>query len=152
MSRSWTKQRIPNTSKYSLSRYGSTDGFCPEEDDFDLMDLVNHAFMVFPLPVSAPCSSGFHQLSQGHDIGFEVRLVAMALTSFYNSSLCVYPFAHFIQKIGDRMAYDEMLAARVRDRVSNLAGLDEKKMFGGVGFLLNGKGGIFERRETEEAR
>ncbi len=36
------------------------------------------------------------------------------------------------------MAYDEMLAARVRDYVSNLAGLDEKKMFGGVGFLLNG--------------
>lgn len=36
------------------------------------------------------------------------------------------------------MAYDEMLAARVRDRVKNLAGLSEKKMFGGVGFLLNG--------------
>jgi TfoX/Sxy family transcriptional regulator of competence genes len=36
------------------------------------------------------------------------------------------------------MAYDEMLAARVRDRVNNLAGLSEKKMFGGVGFLLNG--------------
>lgn len=36
------------------------------------------------------------------------------------------------------MAYDEMLAARVRDRVNNLAGADEKKMFGGVGFLLNG--------------
>ena len=36
------------------------------------------------------------------------------------------------------MAYDEMLAARVRDRVSYLAGFDEKKMFGGVGFLLNG--------------
>jgi hypothetical protein len=35
------------------------------------------------------------------------------------------------------MAYDEMLAARVRDRVKNLAGLSEKKMFGGVGFLLN---------------
>jgi hypothetical protein len=36
------------------------------------------------------------------------------------------------------MAYDEMLAARVRDRVKNLAGVDEKKMFGGVGFLLKG--------------
>jgi TfoX/Sxy family transcriptional regulator of competence genes len=36
------------------------------------------------------------------------------------------------------MAYDEILAARVRDRVKNLTGVDEKKMFGGVGFLLNG--------------
>jgi TfoX/Sxy family transcriptional regulator of competence genes len=36
------------------------------------------------------------------------------------------------------MAYDEILAARVRDRVKNLTGVDEKKMFGGAGFLLNG--------------
>jgi len=36
------------------------------------------------------------------------------------------------------MAYDEMLAGRVREHVINLAGVDEKKMFGGVGFLLNG--------------
>jgi TfoX/Sxy family transcriptional regulator of competence genes len=32
------------------------------------------------------------------------------------------------------MAYDEVLADRVRD----LAGLPEKKMFGGIAFLLNG--------------
>jgi hypothetical protein len=36
------------------------------------------------------------------------------------------------------MAYDEGLATRVRDEIGNLAGLREKKMFGGLAFLLNG--------------
>ena len=36
------------------------------------------------------------------------------------------------------MVYDEMLAARVRDLVKDIPGFDEKKMFGGVGYLLNG--------------
>jgi TfoX/Sxy family transcriptional regulator of competence genes len=36
------------------------------------------------------------------------------------------------------MAYSESLAERVREIVSRKKGLDEKKMFGGVGFLLNG--------------
>jgi hypothetical protein len=36
------------------------------------------------------------------------------------------------------MAYDEGLATRVRDEIGNLAGLTEKKMFGGLAFLLNG--------------
>lgn len=36
------------------------------------------------------------------------------------------------------MAYDEKLAARLRDRLAPEAGLTEKKMFGGVGFMLNG--------------
>jgi len=39
------------------------------------------------------------------------------------------------------MAYDEGLAQRMRDAMSNiegLTGLDEKKMFGGIGFMLKG--------------
>lgn len=36
------------------------------------------------------------------------------------------------------MAYDETLALRVSAALGDLAGLTEKKMFGGVGFLLNG--------------
>ena len=36
------------------------------------------------------------------------------------------------------MAYDENLAARIRDEVGGEPGLTEKKMFGGLAFLLNG--------------
>ncbi len=36
------------------------------------------------------------------------------------------------------MAYDEDLAARVRAELIPLAGFDEKKMFGGLCFLLHG--------------
>jgi len=36
------------------------------------------------------------------------------------------------------MAFDEKLAARIRKRLGKHAGLVEKKMFGGVAFLLNG--------------
>jgi TfoX-like protein len=36
------------------------------------------------------------------------------------------------------MAYDEKLAERVRKWVGKPRGSTEKKMFGGVGFLLNG--------------
>lgn len=36
------------------------------------------------------------------------------------------------------MAYNEALARRVRGIVSRKKGIAEKKMFGGVGFLLNG--------------
>ena len=36
------------------------------------------------------------------------------------------------------MAYDEKLALRIREVMADLPGLQEKKMFGGVGFLLNG--------------
>ena len=35
------------------------------------------------------------------------------------------------------MAYDEDLAARIREHLAH-AGVEEKRMFGGVGFLLNG--------------
>src|SRR5262245_35138825 len=36
------------------------------------------------------------------------------------------------------MAYDETLASRVRKILSNVAGFSEKKMFGGLCFLLHG--------------
>lgn len=36
------------------------------------------------------------------------------------------------------MAYDEGLAQRVREILDDVRGVNEKKMFGGVGFLLNG--------------
>lgn len=36
------------------------------------------------------------------------------------------------------MAYDEKLAQRVRDNLQNNPGYSERKMFGGVGFMLNG--------------
>jgi hypothetical protein len=37
------------------------------------------------------------------------------------------------------MAYDETLAERIRARVNRRKGMVERKMFGGVGWLLNGK-------------
>src|SRR5262245_12744671 len=36
------------------------------------------------------------------------------------------------------MAFNEALAERIRKRLARKKGVDEKKMFGGVGFLLNG--------------
>jgi TfoX/Sxy family transcriptional regulator of competence genes len=36
------------------------------------------------------------------------------------------------------MAYDELLAIRIRAAISGQPGLKEQKMFGGVGFMLNG--------------
>ncbi len=36
------------------------------------------------------------------------------------------------------MAYDETLAARIREVFERQPDVEEKKMFGGVGFLLNG--------------
>jgi TfoX/Sxy family transcriptional regulator of competence genes len=36
------------------------------------------------------------------------------------------------------MAYSEVLAGRIRQRVARRKNIEEKKMFGGVGFLLNG--------------
>lgn len=37
------------------------------------------------------------------------------------------------------MAYDEALVGRIRAAVSRRSNVDEKKMFGGVAFLLDGK-------------
>jgi TfoX/Sxy family transcriptional regulator of competence genes len=36
------------------------------------------------------------------------------------------------------MAFDERLAARIRSQLGKKKGLTEKKLFGGIGFLLNG--------------
>ncbi len=36
------------------------------------------------------------------------------------------------------MAFDEALADRIRAALGRKKGIDEKKMFGGLGFLLNG--------------
>jgi TfoX/Sxy family transcriptional regulator of competence genes len=37
------------------------------------------------------------------------------------------------------MAYDENLANRIREALSHLAKVEEKKMFGGLAFMVNGK-------------
>lgn len=37
------------------------------------------------------------------------------------------------------MAFDEVLAARIRRVIGKKVGLSERKMFGGLAFLLNGK-------------
>ena len=36
------------------------------------------------------------------------------------------------------MALSESLAARIRDALARKKGIEERKMFGGIGFLLNG--------------
>ena len=36
------------------------------------------------------------------------------------------------------MAYDENLAQRIREQFEGLPGIVEKRMFGGIGFMLNG--------------
>jgi hypothetical protein len=36
------------------------------------------------------------------------------------------------------MAFDEDLGARIRSAIGRKKGIEEKKMFGGLGFLLNG--------------
>jgi len=36
------------------------------------------------------------------------------------------------------MAYNEMLAKRINSKIGNWQNITEKKMFGGVGFMLNG--------------
>ena len=57
------------------------------------------------------------------------------------------------------MAYDEELATRIRALVSREDGLEQKKMFGGLAFLLNGnmavaasgQGGLLVRVDPEES-
>ena len=36
------------------------------------------------------------------------------------------------------MAYDETLADRIRDTLAQIPGFTERRMFGGVGYMLNG--------------
>jgi TfoX/Sxy family transcriptional regulator of competence genes len=57
------------------------------------------------------------------------------------------------------VAYDEELAARIRDLVGGEAGLTEQKMFGGLGFLVggnlavaaSGQGGLLVRVDPAES-
>jgi TfoX/Sxy family transcriptional regulator of competence genes len=57
------------------------------------------------------------------------------------------------------MAYDEQLAARIRDLVSGEQAIEEKKMFGGLAFLLDGnmavaasgQGGLLVRVDPAES-
>jgi hypothetical protein len=57
------------------------------------------------------------------------------------------------------MAYDEDLAARLRELLSGETGLTEKKMFGGLAFLINGnmaiaasgQGGVLVRSDPAKA-
>ncbi len=57
------------------------------------------------------------------------------------------------------MAYDEELAARIRALLGSRAALSEKKMFGGLAFLIggnmaiaaSGQGGILVRVDPEES-
>ena len=56
------------------------------------------------------------------------------------------------------MAYDEELAERIRELVANEDGLTEKKMFGGLAFLIggnmsvsaSGQGGLLLRVDPEQ--
>ena len=56
------------------------------------------------------------------------------------------------------MAYDEDLAERIRELVAGESGLSEKKMFGGLGFLIggnmavaaSGQGGLLVRVDPEQ--
>lgn len=45
------------------------------------------------------------------------------------------------------MAYDEDLAYRLRDLVAPESGLSEKKMFGGLAFMINGNMAVAASRE-----
>jgi TfoX/Sxy family transcriptional regulator of competence genes len=57
------------------------------------------------------------------------------------------------------MAYDEELAGRIRKLVAGEPGLEEKKMFGGLGFMVggnmavaaSGQGGLLVRVDPEES-
>lgn len=57
------------------------------------------------------------------------------------------------------MAYDEELADRIREQLAGEAGVDEKRMFGGLAFLINGnmsvtasrQGGLLIRMNPDEA-
>ena len=57
------------------------------------------------------------------------------------------------------MAYDEALAGRIRELLADEGGLTEKKMFGGLAFLVNGnmsvaasgQGGLLVRVDPDES-
>jgi TfoX/Sxy family transcriptional regulator of competence genes len=57
------------------------------------------------------------------------------------------------------LAYDEELADRIRELIAGAAGLDERKMFGGLAFLIggnmaiaaSGQGGVMVRVDPAKA-
>ena len=50
------------------------------------------------------------------------------------------------------MAFDEKLAGRIRSAVAELEGIEEKKMFGGIAFLLRGNMLVGVHKEALIAR
>ena len=46
------------------------------------------------------------------------------------------------------MAFDETLAVRIRRNLARLKNVENKKMFGGIGFLLNGNMLVGVRKES----
>ena len=50
------------------------------------------------------------------------------------------------------MAFDETLAVRIRRNLARLKNVENKKMFGGIGFLLNGNMLVGVRKESLIAR
>jgi TfoX/Sxy family transcriptional regulator of competence genes len=46
------------------------------------------------------------------------------------------------------MAYSESLAERIRQGLAGQKGIEEKKMFGGIGFLLNGNMCVGVRKDS----
>lgn len=50
-----------------------------------------------------------------------------------NCKLCYHIYCYYI------MAYDEKLAGRIRKALSHLTNVKEKKMFGGLAFMVNDK-------------
>jgi TfoX/Sxy family transcriptional regulator of competence genes len=50
------------------------------------------------------------------------------------------------------MAFDETLAARIRQNLARHKNVENKKMFGGIGFLLNGNMLVGVRKESLIAR
>src|SRR5512138_996880 len=52
---------------------------------------------------------------------------------------CASPDAEdSVAVIGGRMPYDQVLAERILAKMKGMSGLTEKKMFGGVGYMLHG--------------
>ena len=57
------------------------------------------------------------------------------------------------------MAYDEVLANRIRELIADVPGVTEKKMFGGLAFLINGhmsvsasgRGGLMVRVDPSDS-
>lgn len=62
--------------------------------------------------------------------------------------------ALFCKQTINSMAYDEFLADRVRLRLSKLSGVAEKKMMGGLVFMVNAKMcvGVDKEKETNTDR